>query len=180
MNRAFDAVAISLVVALCSIVNAQVPPANVELQLRASEMVNGVPEIISFVFLNRGQEVRVPPVSPCFGDYSGMLILHFEFVPAPPVGPGVGGGCGGGADHIPPILDQVKSWRRLQPGESFTATYKRAELFAVQQGPGEYDFWGEYQPPRLSAEELSALEKARITVVRQSLISAHLRFKSPR
>jgi len=179
ISRVFNVSSVWLVVFFCPIMAAQTHTANVELQLRASEMVNGVPELISFVFVNRGRyEVRVPPVSRCVGRYSGTLILHFTFLPAPPEG--VGGGCAGGLDHNPPILDQVKSWRRLGAGESFTATYKRTELFVSQQAPGDYDFWGEYQAPGLSAEEMNALEHAAITFLREPLTSPHLRFKRPR
>jgi hypothetical protein len=73
----------------------------------------------------------------------------------------------------------VKSWRRLGTGESFTTTYKRADLFALQQAPGDYDFWGEYQPPALSVEETNALEHAGIKILREPLTSAHLQFKRP-
>jgi len=180
ISRAFNVATLLLVVFFWVIVTAQTHTANVELQLRASEMVDGVPEVISFVFVNHGRyQVRIPPVSPCIGRYSGTLILRLRFLPAVPGGNGVGGGCGGGIDHIPSILDQVKSWRRLEAGESFTATYKRAELFVSQQGPGDYDFWGEYRSPTLSAEEINALEHAGINFLREPLTGAHLRFKRP-
>jgi hypothetical protein len=42
---------------------------------------------------------------------------------------------------MPPNLDQQKSWRSLEAGESFTATYKRADLFVSEQAHGGYDFW---------------------------------------
>lgn len=181
IGRVFNVSTVCLVVVFCVVVPAQTRTANVQLQLRASEMVDGVPNSISFVFVNHGRyEVRVPPVSPCIGRYSGMLILRLRFLPAVSGASGGGGGCGGGLDHIPPILDQVKSWRRLGAGESLTATYKRSDLFVSQQAPGDYDFWGEYQPPTLSPEEMITLEHAGITVLQEPLTSAHLRFKRPR
>lgn len=181
ISRIFNVFAIWLVAISCAISVAQTQTKNVELQLKASDIIDGVPDLISFVFVNHGRyEVRVPPVSPCVGKYSGRLILHLRFLPAVAGGNGVGGGCAGGLDHMPPILDQVKSWRRLAPGESFITTYKRAELFASQQAAGDYDFWGEYRPPTLSAGERNALEHAGVTFLREPLTSGHLRFKRRR
>jgi len=77
---------------------------------------------------------------------------------------------------MPGILEQAKSWRSLQPGESLTKTYKRSELFVYEQDRGAYDFWAEYRPPALTAEDITALEQAGIDFPRQVLRSAHLRF----
>jgi hypothetical protein len=60
-----------------------------------------------------------------------------------------------------------------------TATYKRTELFVFEQAPGDYDFWGEYEPPSLTAEEVATVQHAGIDFLRESLTSAHLRFKRP-
>jgi hypothetical protein len=68
---------------------------------------------------------------------------------------------------MPPNLDQQKSWRSLEAGESFTATYKRADLFVSVQAHGGYDFWGEYQTPALSEGEMNALAHAGIKFLRE-------------
>jgi len=93
---------------------------SLELRVTPHQLINGVPDRFSFVFVNVGDhEVRVPPMSPCMGGrYSGTLILDLEFQPSGPPTPGKGGGCGGGISHMPGILEQAKSWRSLQPGES--------------------------------------------------------------
>lgn len=92
-------------------------PHSIELRLRADQIVNGVPDTISFVFENVGDhEVRIPPLSPCVGQYSETLKLRLVFSPFGPHGSGKGGGCGGGTSHPPTILDQVKSgkgWSRV-------------------------------------------------------------------
>ncbi len=176
--------AVSVLVLLSLIVSGQISPtkqSNVELRLSAAQINHGVPDSIGFVFANIGDhEVRVPPVSPCIGRYSGTLNLRLEFSPSrPSARTGKGGGCGGGVDHMPGILEQAKTWRKLRPGESFTVSYKREELFVSEQAPGAYEFWGEYRPPRLTTEEITALERAGIDFPREPLSSTHLRFNRP-
>lgn len=152
----------------------------VELRIRPSDLVNEVPDTISFVFVNAGdREVRIPPVSPCLGHHSGTLALRLEFSPAGPPGAGKGGGCAGWLDHVPGILEEVKSWKRLNPGESFTVSYKRVELSVFEQAPGLYEFWGEYRPPKLTAEEIELLQSAGIDFASKSLRSTPLRFNRP-
>lgn len=98
------------------------PQSNLKMHLTAHQLINGVPDTFSFVFVKVGDhEVRVPPVSPCMGGrYSGTLILE------------LGGGCGGISYHMPGILEEAKLWSRLQPGESLTKMYKRGELRQIQ------------------------------------------------
>ena len=72
-------------------------PSNVELRIIPNELIKGVPGTISFVFVNiTDHEVRIPPVSPCVGKYSGTIKLRLDFSPVAPQTTGKGGGCGGG------------------------------------------------------------------------------------
>jgi hypothetical protein len=154
---------------------------SLELRLKPSQIVNGVPGRISFVFLNIGDhEVRIPFVSPCRVSTSGVLILNLNFSPAVPQTSGKGGGCGGGVSHPPGILEQSKTWTRLKSGETLTRSYKRTELFVFEEAPGAYEFWEEYHPPQLTAEQVVALEDAGIDFAREPLTSVHLRFKRTR
>jgi len=168
---------------LCSlIVSAQTSAgkqSSVELRIRPSHVTKGVPDTISFVFVNIGDhELRIPPVSPCIGGrFSGTLRLRLEISPVPTTGKG--GGCGGEGSHLLGILEQAKSWKRLKPGESLTVSYKRSELFVSEQAPGAYELWGEYQPPHVPAEDITALEHAGIDFPREPLSSTHLRFNRP-
>jgi hypothetical protein len=152
----------------------------IQLGIRAGELIDGLPETIRFVFVNVGHhEVKIPTVSPCVPDrYSGALRLELKFSPLRPQTEGRGGGCGGGLDHPPGILEQAKSWRRLKPGASLTISYKRTEL-APQQAPGAYEFWGEYRPPQLTAEDITALEQAGVSFANETLRSKPLRFNRP-
>ena len=154
--------------------------ASIELHIRPGELVDGVPETFSFVFVNAGdRDVRIPHVSPCLGRHSGTVALRLEFLPVGPRGTGKGGGCAGWLDHPPGILEEVKSWKRLKPSESFTVSYKRVELSVSEQAPGAYEFWGEYQPPKFTAEEIGLHERTGIDFASEPLRSAPLRFKRP-
>jgi hypothetical protein len=153
---------------------------DVELRITPGELIKGVPETISFVFVNiADHEVRIPPVSPCIGQYSGTMKLRLDFSPVTPGTTGKGAGCGGAVSHPPGILEQAKSWKRLKPGESLTFSYKRADLFVFEEAPGAYEFWGEYQPPPLTTEQAAVLEHAGITFPCEPLRSTPLRFNRP-
>ena len=153
---------------------------DVDLLIRSGELTKGVPGTFSFVFVNNADhEVRIPPVSPCVGRYSGTVKLRVDFSPITPQTTGKGGGCGSGGSHPPGILEQAKSWKKLKPGESLTVSYKRTELFDYEEAPGAYEFWGEYQPPRLTTEEIAVLEHAGIAFLCEPLKSTHLRFNRP-
>jgi hypothetical protein len=75
------------------------------------------------------------------------------------------------------VLEWAKSWQSLDPGESLSINYSRRDLFNFQEDAGDYEFWGEYVPPKLTSEEISLVEKAGINFPRVPLASAHLRFK---
>jgi hypothetical protein len=154
----------SLVLSAQTVAPAKAP---IELHIRPSELVNGVPDTISFVFVNAGDRDV------------GTVALRLEFSPVGPRGSGKGGGCAGWLDHPRGILEEVKSWKRLKPGESFTVSYKRVELSTFEQAPGGYEFWGEYQPPKLTAEEIGLLGRASIDFAREPLRSGPLRFNRP-
>ena len=145
-------------------------PSDIELRITPGELVKGVPRTISFVFLNiTDHEERIPPVSPCIGQYSGTIKLRLDFSAVTPQTTGKGAGCGAGGSHPPGILEQAKSWRRLKPNESFTVSYERAELFVFEEAPGAYELWGEYQPPQLTTEEIAVLEHAGIAFACRTL-----------
>jgi hypothetical protein len=179
-HKAWNIAEISVLVLSSLVVSAQTSArkeSDVELRLEPSHVINGVPDTFSFVFVNVGDhEIRIPPVSPCVGRHSGTLRLKLDFLPVGPPADGAGGGCGGGVSHPPPILEQAKSWRMLQPGKSLTVRYKRSELFVFEQHSGAYDFSGEYDPPRLTADESATLEHAGIDFPREPLQTTHLRF----
>ncbi len=154
--------------------------ADVVLHLRGIEVSGGVPENFVFTFVNVGnRDVRLPPISPCRGRYTGLIRLKLRFSPLhmqstlPPVV-----GCLSGSAHER-LIEQAKSWKLLRPGESLSLTFSRKQLFEFQNAPGEYEFWAEYDPPQISTEEESALQAADIEYPSRSLVSEHLRYKRP-
>lgn len=180
VGNLFAAVALALSSLIVSAHDCAKKLPDVELQIRSGELIKGVPDTFNFVFVNNADhEVRIPPVSPCVGRYSGTVKLRVVFSPMTPQTTGKGGGCGGGGSHPPGIVEQAGSWKKLQPGESLTVSYKRTELFDFEEAPGAYEFWGEYQPPQLTTEEITVLEHAGIAFPCEPLKSTHLRFNRP-
>lgn len=152
----------------------------VKLRIEGSELRGGVPERISFIFVNLSdQSLRMPPVSPCSGHYSGHLTLMLEFSPAEQQTEGRGGGCGSGGFDFPSLVEQARAWKIIPPHQSFTVTYTRSELSSYQEAAGTYEFWGKYDPPQLTTQQLLALENAGIDFPREALVSERLRFTKP-
>jgi hypothetical protein len=152
----------------------------VRLRIEGSDFRDGVPERISFVFVNLSdRSVRIPPLSPCNNRYSGHLTLMLKFSPVQPQTSGSGGGCGGGLYDGPSILEQALTWNVVPPHTSFTVTYRRTELFDNQHASGTYEFFGKYDPPLLTADEVLMLEKAGINFSREALTSEQLRYARP-
>lgn len=157
---------------------------NLELQLKSGLLINGVPESFTFVFVNiSGHDLRMPKPSNCHIPTTGTVVLKLTVKPAPPHG--IGHGCVGDVGFFkgqPPIRDRVeKRWELLTPGGSLSVTFDRDELFVNDQSPGRYDFWAEYIPPYVSAQEAKALARAGINFPQPRLVSNHLVFvrKSP-
>ena len=152
-----------------------------ELRILAGQLDKGLPTSFTFVFLNKADhELKMPRPTQCFAG-SGTVLLRSEFKPLKTTGVGrSGGGAYGGLfDGRTKVLDWVKSWQTLEPGASFSVSYLRQELFNFQQDAGDYEFWGAYEPPKLTIEEISILERAGIHFPQVPLLSEHLHFKRP-
>ncbi len=111
---------------------------------------------------------------------NGTVILRSKFKPVnvrrvPSSG---AGGCGSGrlTGKIE-VLEWAKSWEPLDPGASMSVTYSKRDLFNFEEDPGDYEFWGEYVPPKLTIEDVSVLERAGIRFPRVPLASKHVPFK---
>lgn len=151
----------------------------VELRFRPGQLDRGLPKSFTFVFMNRsGHQLRMPRPTQC-SDGNGTVTLRSKFKPLNTRGvpSGGGGGCGSGVTGKIQILKWAKSWPSLDPGASLSVSYSKQELFNFQEDAGDYEFWGEYVPPRLTTEEISVLERAGIDFPRVPLASKHLRFK---
>lgn len=77
---------------------------------------------------------------------------------------------------MPTMRYQAKDWKVLKPGDTLRVTYTRQELFATQQAPGWYEFWAEYVPPEIPAEDRQILTEEGIDFPREQLVSTHVVF----
>lgn len=151
----------------------------VELRLLPGQLDRGLPKSFTFVFVNRsGNQLRIPRPTQCIGG-NGTVTLRSKFKPlnTSGVASGGGGGCGGGLAGKVQVLERAKSWESLNPGTSLSVSYSRRDLFNFQEDAGNYEFWGEYVPPKLTLEDISVLEKAGIRFPRVPLTSKHVQFK---
>jgi len=151
----------------------------VELRLLPGQLDRGLPKSFTFVFVNRsGHQLRIPRPTQCIGG-NGTVTLRSKFKPlnTSGVASGGGGGCGGGLAGKIQVLEWATSWESLNPGTSLSVSYSRRDLFNFQEDAGDYEFWGEYVPPKLTLEDISVLEKAGIRFPRVPLTSKHVQFK---
>jgi hypothetical protein len=150
-----------------------------ELSILPGQLDRGLPKSFTFVFVNRsGHQLRMPPPTQCIGG-NGTVMLRSQFKPLNTRGvpSGGAGGCGGGLSEKIQVLEWAKSWHSLDPGRSLSVNYSRRDLFNFQEEAGDYEFWGEYVPPKLTIEDISLLERAGIDFPRVTLTSGHLNFK---
>lgn len=150
-----------------------------ELRILPGQLDRGLPKSFTFVFVNRsGHQLRMPRPTHCIGG-NGTVTLRSKFKPLNTRGvpSGGGGGCGGGLTEKIQVLEWAKSWQSLDPGASLCVRYSRQDLFNFQEDAGDYEFWGEYVPPKLTTEDVSMLEGAGVHFPRVTLASTHLRFK---
>jgi hypothetical protein len=101
-------------------------------------------------------------------------------VKSPPQAVG-GFGCGGGiggSGHKNTMLGMAKNWKVLKPSESLKVSFPGIKLFSTQpqQAPGTYEFWAEYTPPKIPAEDQRILTEEGIDFPRTHLTSPHLTF----
>jgi hypothetical protein len=150
-----------------------------ELSILPGQLDRGLPKSFTFVFVNRsGHQLRMPLPTQCIGG-NGTVMLLSQFRPLNTRGvpSGGGGGCGAGLTGKIQVLEWAKSWHSLDPGESLSVNYSRRDLFNFQEDAGDYEFWGEYVPPKLTIEDISLLERAGIDFPRVTITSARLNFK---
>ena len=172
--------AVILSLATCRPTLAQAIQSRLDLQLVPSRMVAGVPDSITFALINRSnRDIRLPlPTPPYVSSYRGSIVLYFKFVPA--VG-SISSPCSvtagfGDTYHWPAILDRIKDWTMLKPGESLRISEERASTVACEQSMGSYTFWAGYDPPSLSNEDREVLRAHDINVPMQAIVSPKIVF----
>lgn len=135
-------------------------PANLTLRLEVGSTSHGLPESLNFVLTNIGKhDLRLPrPTVNCGDSYDGSVWLWVQT----PVPPRYGVGCSSSKYEWPPLLDRIKPWQTLRPGESLHIEVKADQLHFDGTHPGKYEFYAIYEPPSLSPDEQAALQKAGI------------------
>ena len=190
MTSVRNAIVLALLTAIAGTLSAQDPgdmpiahgsAPKVEFRILPGQLDTGLPKSFTFIFVNRSDHrLRMPRPTQCT-DGNGTVTLRSQFKPlnTRALPSGGAGGCGPGITGQIQILEWAKSWQSLDPGESLSVNYSRRDLFNFQQDAGDYEFWGEYVPPKLTTDDISLLERAGINFPKATLASAHLHFKRP-
>ncbi len=151
----------------------RVPPENLELRLQPEAVRINIPQAFTVLIVNRSDhDMRLPmPDHECRDVALGTILLGFNFVPAKPGPTPLGHGCF--KDYAyQPILDRVRSWKVLRPGESLSL-----ETISVKAGEaGTYDYWAHYYPPGMPKADEEVLQKAGIDFPKAELESTHVKF----
>jgi hypothetical protein len=154
-------------------------PVQLELTMEvATTTDDGLPEALRFTLTNVGNfAVNLPiPVIDCQGGNGAIRVPSVARLDGPGT-PAGGHGCGGGGFGGPPFRERVKStWLHLQPGESLTFTGDRRSLVDKAGGPATYEYWAEYEPPSLTAEQRNELEQDGYRVPTEKVESGHLSY----
>ena len=77
-----------------------------------------------------------------------------------------------------PILERVKGWKVLGPGESLNLATISDRILA--QDAGSYDYWAYYYPPGMTKGDEEVLQKTGIDYPKKELGSAHVKFVKKR
>jgi hypothetical protein len=181
MGYTFQPVGSALATALLALVSVQTSDqktsGNLELRLQPEAMDRGVPQEFSFLPVNHtDHDVRLPlPAIECSDSYNGEIRLHLVFTPLKG-GPVGGGGCAADRMDWPPIMERVREWRIVHPGETLTLKARHGQLHYDGQQPGRYEFWATYSPPSILPSDQEKLHAAGIDFARESLTTNHLTF----
>jgi len=119
----------------------------------AASDVEDHPSAIRVELKNVGNSpVDLPmPSMECSGP-AGAIVFQFRYEPLNG-GLGKGFGCASSLLDGGPFLERVRTeWLRLDPGEYLTFTVNTRRYFN-DLGPGHVEYWVEYLPPSLSAQE---------------------------
>jgi hypothetical protein len=140
----------------------------------------GVPQAFTFMLINiSDHDVRIPsdPVVDCgSGLYTGSLWLALKFTPLVPGPHGNGTRCIADLGDRPTIMERIKSWKVVGPGESLSIEENKDRLPYKEKEAGTYEFWAVYTPAPLSNEEQAQLRQSGIDFPHDKLSSAHITF----
>jgi hypothetical protein len=175
-GRSFLAVTLALSLTPCALSQALNPqhasddkPANIKLILQPEDVRDGMPQAFTFVLLNITDHNLLVPAHPsvdCGDNYDGSFWLEIRFTPWPftPLTSeprGGGWGCAGSVYQWPPVIERVKQWKTIAPGESFRITAPKDKLH-LDGKLGKYELWARYIPPSVSPGDETILRHAGI------------------
>jgi hypothetical protein len=150
---------------------------DLELRLQPEDVRMNVPKAFTFLIVNRSDhEVRLPMPAIERGDAPhGTIWLRLNFVPSRP-GTTPSQLLGGGVNDYTyqPILDRVRTWKVLRPGESLSLGTINDRVIAGEAGT--YDYWAYYYPPGMPKADEEVLQKAGIDFPKAELESTHVKF----
>ncbi len=139
-----------------------------------AQVRDGVPHAFTFWIVNRSKRALwvAEPAINCSNNLVGSLTLQTEFTPAAPGSHRLGYGCNACFGQPPDILERVKAWKVLQPGESLIVEADLSKLRHLDvREVGTYRFTARYQPPYVSPAEQARLAALGMAYVSQSLES---------
>lgn len=140
---------------------------------------DGSPQALRFTLANVGERaVMLPlPAIDCSGD-AGRIHVLSKVVSGSPDEGGVGHGCASWTEGgVRPILERIKKeWLHLEPGEFLAFTGDGRSIIDKSNGNLEYEFWAEYEPPKLRDEERKEAISAGLLFPTEPVTSGHLTF----
>ncbi len=140
---------------------------------------DGSPQALRFTLTNAGNrdlEVPLPGVD-CEMN-RGSIHVGSKIIAGNPKGIGGGHGCGvGDSARSAGFIEEIKtSWYHLQPGEYLVFIGDARRMIDKTEGTLTYEYWAEYEPPRLTNAELRAAEAEGYLVPSAKAVSAHMTF----
>jgi len=163
---------------------AQSPPPNptdhgFELRLQPEDFEKDVPEAFMFTLVNTSdQEIRLPqPAIECEEPvWDGGFSLQVTFSPIDG-GEGFGRNCSNERTDTRPILERVKAWKTLRPGESIAVKASKDRLFYRTAGAGTYKFRAFYNPPVMTKSDRELLRQTGIIFPEHGLSTVSVTFE---
>jgi hypothetical protein len=165
------------VAALPAQVSSSTTTGDIELRIQAQDASSGLPVGFSFQLVNTsGHDILLPSPSIACEDptMDGSIFLKTDFTPRDPNAPRQRSNCTNDNMNHLPILERIKSWKTLHPGESLPLSASRMRFGDNLQDPGTYDFWAIYFPPVMEKDERKALLTQGIQIAREMAVSNHI------
>jgi len=177
------ALSISAVTAAFTQDNPETKRDNLELRLEAEEIQGGIPQAFVFLLVNKSDhDIRVPtPAVECEDPvYDGSFWLKVNFRPSRTDENGSGHGCANDRTDKRSILDRVKTWKNLRPGESIVLKVARKRFHYDFKEPGTYEFSASYFPPAMTPSDRKVLSQTGIDFPHSQLTTTRVIFvKNP-